>query len=161
MSEIHRIGQGYDLHRLEAGRNLILAGVQIPSDKGLVGHSDADIVLHAVIDAMLGAAGLGDIGEQFPDNDPAFKDIDSAKLFEKALVKVRQKGFSPVNVDVTIIAQQPKLSPYKPAMKTRLAQLLSLDECFVSVKAKTNEGMDAVGQGLAMACHTVIGLSQT
>ncbi|MCF7957732.1 MAG: 2-C-methyl-D-erythritol 2,4-cyclodiphosphate synthase [Phycisphaerae bacterium] len=157
---IDRIGHGYDLHRLGPGRKMILAGIEIPFPEGLVGHSDADVVFHAVIDAMLGAAGLGDIGEQFPDNDPAFKDIDSSLLLERALKKVADQGYAPVNVDLTLIAERPKLSPYKSAMRANLAKRVGLAVDAVSVKAKTNEGLGETGRGEAIICHAIVGLAK-
>ena len=159
MNPILRVGQGYDIHRLQAGRRLVLAGVEIPFEKGLLGHSDADVVIHALIDALLGAAGLGDIGEHFPDTDPAYKDIDSAKLLEETLGKVRAVGFKPANVDTTIIAEQPKLSPYKTAMRENLARLIGLESQAVSVKAKTNEGIDETGAARAIACQALVSLT--
>ena len=158
MSVIVRVGMGYDLHRLELGARLVLGGLEIPYRMGLAGHSDADVVLHAVIDALLGAAGLPDIGEQFPDTDPAYEGTDSSKLLSAALEKVRKRGYVPVNVDVTIVAQSPKLSKYKPKMRKQLAKLLGLEKHAASVKAKTNEGLDAVGQAQAIACYAVVGL---
>jgi len=157
---IVRVGHGYDLHRLEAGRKLILAGVELASEVGPAGHSDADVVLHAVIDALLGGAGLGDIGEHFPDTDPAYAGIDSGLLLEQTLDKVGQGGFTPVNVDVTIIAEKPKLKDYKPAMRQRLAQMLNLAEDAVNIKAKTNEGVGEIGKGEAIACMAVVGLAE-
>ena len=156
---IVRVGQGYDLHRLAAGRKLILAGVELASEVGPAGHSDADVVLHAVIDALLGAAGLGDIGEHFPDTDPAYAGIDSGLLLEQALDKVGQSGYTPVNVDVTIMAEQPKLKEYKPAMRRRLAKMLNLAEDAVNIKAKTNEGLGEIGKGEAIACMAIVGLA--
>jgi 2-C-methyl-D-erythritol 2,4-cyclodiphosphate synthase len=160
MSVITRVGTGYDLHRLEPGAKLIIAGVEIPACMGLSGHSDADVGLHAIIDAMLGAAGLGDIGEQFPDTDSAYKDIDSSRLITLAKAKIEECGFVCVNVDVTIIAEKPKLSAHKNQMGDRVAQLLDLDISAVSIKAKTNEGMDAVGRSEAIACHAIVGLTE-
>jgi 2-C-methyl-D-erythritol 2,4-cyclodiphosphate synthase len=156
---IVRVGQGYDLHRLAEGRKLFLAGVEVASEVGSAGHSDADVVLHAVIDALLGAAGLGDIGEHFPDTDPAFAGIDSGLLLTQVLDKVWQGGFTPVNVDVTIIAEKPKLKEYKPAMRQRLSKMLNLAEEAVSIKAKTNEGIGEIGKGEAIACMAVVGLA--
>ena len=160
MTNIARIGQGYDLHRLASGRRLVLAGIEIAFEKGLTGHSDADVVLHAVIDAMLGAAGLGDIGEHFPDTDPAYKNIDSAQLLEQVRQEVERFGYAPVNVDLTIIAEKPKLQPYKSAMRQKLAELLKIDPDVVNVKAKTNEGVGEIGAGQAIACHAVVSLSE-
>ena len=156
---IVRVGQGYDLHRLVEGRKLILGGVEVSSKVGPAGHSDADVVLHAVIDALLGAAGLGDIGEHFPDTDPAYAGIDSGLLLARALDKVGQGGYRPVNVDVTIIAEKPKLKEYKPAMRQRLAKMLDLAEEAVNIKAKTNEGLGEIGKGEAIACMAVVGLA--
>ncbi|MDO8679876.1 MAG: 2-C-methyl-D-erythritol 4-phosphate cytidylyltransferase [Acidobacteriota bacterium] len=151
-----RIGTGYDLHRLVAGRPLILAGVRIPFDLGLDGHSDADIVCHAVTDAVLGAAAAGDIGRLFPDTDPKWKDADSIALLESAIERVSALGYRVSNVDVTVIAQQPKLLPHLDAMRDNLAAALQVDRQAVSIKGKTNEGVDSTGRGEAMACHAVV-----
>lgn len=150
-----RIGNGYDLHRLVSGRPLILAGVTIPFELGLDGHSDADIVCHAVTDAILGAAGAGDIGRHFPDSDPAWKDANSLELLRTAAALARARGYVVVNVDVTVIAQRPKLAPYVDAMRACLAVSLGCAPADVSVKGKTNEGVDAVGAGEAIAAHAV------
>ena len=150
-----RVGNGYDLHRLVAGRPLILGGVTIPFDKGLEGHSDADVVSHAVTDAILGAAGAGDIGRQFPDTDPQWKDADSLRLLERAARVVRDAGFAVVNVDVVVIAQRPKLVPYVDAVRANLAAALSCEMSQVSVKGKTNEGVDSMGLGDSIAVHAV------
>jgi len=150
-----RIGNGYDLHRLVAGRPLILAGVTIPYDLGLDGHSDADIVCHAVTDAVLGAAAAGDIGRLFPDTDPQWKGADSIALLRGALAHVHAGGYRVSNVDVTVIAQKPKLLPYLQAMRENLASALQVEVAAVSVKGKTNEGVDSMGRGEAMACHAV------
>jgi 2-C-methyl-D-erythritol 4-phosphate cytidylyltransferase/2-C-methyl-D-erythritol 2,4-cyclodiphosphate synthase len=150
-----RIGNGYDLHRLVAGRPLILAGVTIPFELGLDGHSDADIVCHAVTDAILGAAGAGDIGRMFPDTDPKWKGANSIELLKGAAAKVRESGYAVSNVDVTVIAQQPKLLPHLDAMRGNLAAALGVDPSAVSVKGKTNEGVDSMGLGQSMACHAV------
>lgn len=150
-----RIGNGYDLHRLIAGRPLILAGVTIPFELGLDGHSDADIVCHAVTDAVLGAAGIGDIGRLFPDTDPTWKGANSVALLEGAMARVHQAGYRVSNVDVTVIAQRPKLLPYLEAMRANLAAALGVDAGAVSVKGKTNEGVDSMGRGESMACHAV------
>jgi 2-C-methyl-D-erythritol 4-phosphate cytidylyltransferase/2-C-methyl-D-erythritol 2,4-cyclodiphosphate synthase len=150
-----RIGTGYDLHRLADGRPLILAGVHVPFDRGLLGHSDADIVCHAVTDAILGAAAAGDIGGLFPDTDPRWKDADSLKLLREAVDVVRREGFRVVNVDATVIAERPKLLPYLEEMRANLASALSVDTSAVSLKGKTNEQVDATGRGEAMACHAV------
>jgi len=155
-----RIGNGYDLHRLVAGRALILGGVTIPFDKGLHGHSDADAVSHAVTDAVLGAAGAGDIGRHFPDTDPAWKGANSIDLLHRAAVIIREAGYLIVNVDVTVIAQRPKLSPHAAAMQTNLAGALGIEPGQVSVKGKTNEGVDSMGAGESIAVHAVALLSR-
>lgn len=150
-----RIGHGYDLHRLVAGRPLILAGVTIPFELGLDGHSDADIVCHAVTDAVLGAAAAGDIGRLFPDTDAKWQGADSIALLCHALAQVQAGGYQVSNVDVTVIAQKPKLLPHVAAMRQNLAAALDLDVTAVSVKGKTNEGVDSMGRGESMACHAV------
>ena len=150
-----RIGQGYDLHRLVPGRPLILGGVTVPFDRGLAGHSDADIVCHAVTDAVLGAAGLGDIGRHFPDTDARWKGADSVALLAGACVLVRDAGYVVVNVDVTVIAERPKLAPYADAMRANLAGALGCAAAQVSVKAKTNEGVESMGTGASMAAYAV------
>ena len=150
-----RIGTGYDLHRLVAGRPLILGGVSIPFERGLEGHSDADAVCHAVTDAILGAASAGDIGRHFPDTDPAFKGANSIELLTRGAAIVRAAGYAVVNVDVVVIAQLPKLSPYVDAMRESLAAALGIDQQQVSVKGKTNEGVDSTGVGAAIAVHAV------
>ncbi len=152
---IIRIGTGYDLHRLVPGRPLVLAGVRIPFELGLDGHSDADIVCHAVTDAILGAAASGDIGQHFPDTDPRFKDADSVDLLRRAVAIVRAASFAVSNVDVTVIAERPKLQPHVAAMRASLATALEIDIGAVSVKAKTNERVGEIGRGEAMACHAV------
>jgi 2-C-methyl-D-erythritol 4-phosphate cytidylyltransferase/2-C-methyl-D-erythritol 2,4-cyclodiphosphate synthase len=154
-SSSFRIGNGYDLHTLVEGRPLILGGVAIPFDRGLLGHSDADVVCHAVTDAILGAAGAGDIGRHFPDTDPAWKDANSLDLLRRAAAAVRAQGFGVVNVDVTVIAQRPRISPHVEAMRASLAAALGCAPADVSVKGKTNEGVDAVGAGQAIAAHAV------
>ena len=150
-----RIGNGYDLHRLVEGRPLVLGGVTIPFDKGLLGHSDADVICHAVTDAILGAAGAGDIGRHFPDSDPAFKDANSLDLLRAAAAIVRTAGFNVVNVDLVVIAQKPKLSPHADAIQANLAAALGCAASQISVKGKTNEGVDATGTGEAIAAHAV------
>jgi len=150
-----RIGHGYDLHRLVEGRPLVLGGVTVPFDRGLLGHSDADIVCHAVTDAVLGAAGLGDIGRHFPDTDPAWKGADSLALLARACSLVRAAGFDVVNVDVTVIAERPKLVPFVEAMRANVAQALEGAVEQVSIKGKTNEGVDSMGAGESMAAHAV------
>lgn len=150
-----RIGTGYDLHTLAPDRPLILAGVRIDFSLGLSGHSDADIVCHAVTDAVLGAAAAGDIGRLFPDTDAKWKDADSIMMLKGAVAKVNEKGYRVSNVDVTVIAQKPKLLPYLDAMRQNLADALGVEPSDVSVKAKTNEGVDSMGRGESMACHAV------
>jgi 2-C-methyl-D-erythritol 4-phosphate cytidylyltransferase/2-C-methyl-D-erythritol 2,4-cyclodiphosphate synthase len=150
-----RIGNGYDLHKLVAGRPLILAGVTIPFEVGLSGHSDADIVCHAVTDAVLGAANVGDIGRLFPDTDPKWQGADSIALLKGAMDLVRHAGYRVCNIDVTVIAQKPKLLPYLDQMRSNLAAALGVDAGAVSIKGKTNEGVDSMGRGESMACHAV------
>jgi 2-C-methyl-D-erythritol 2,4-cyclodiphosphate synthase len=142
-----RAGFGYDSHAFGADRPLRLAGIIIPGSRGLMGHSDGDAVAHAVTDALLGAAALGDIGQLFPNTDPAWRDADSLRLLEDACGRVRQAGYSIENVDVTIVLERPRLVPHIPAMRERLAATLGIPLTGVSIKAKTNEGMDAVGRG--------------
>ncbi len=155
---IDRVGIGTDLHRLEPGRPMIIGHVTIPYDKGPAGHSDGDVVLHAIIDAVAGAAGLPDIGEMFPDTDAAYKNADSGRLLAAAMARVEAAGFTVVNVDVTIHAERPKLSLHKAAMRAEVARLLGISADAVSIKAKTNEGVDAVGRGEAIAASVVAGL---
>jgi 2-C-methyl-D-erythritol 4-phosphate cytidylyltransferase/2-C-methyl-D-erythritol 2,4-cyclodiphosphate synthase len=150
-----RIGAGYDLHVLVPGRRLVLGGVAVPFEKGLQGHSDADVVCHAAIDAILGGAGAGDIGRHFPDTDPAWKDADSTMLLRRAVEIVRRAGYAIVNVDVVVIAERPRLAPHVPAMQEKLAEALGVAPDRVSVKGKTNEGVDATGTGAAIAAHAV------
>ena len=157
---VNRVGQGYDVHRLVPGRRLVLAGRLIDSQRGLAGHSDADVVLHAVIDALLGAAGLDDIGQQFPDTDPAYKDCDSAALLRRTREMIEQLGYAVVNVDTTIIAEWPQLKNHKAAMRENLAQMLDLTIDAVGIKAKTNEGLGEIGAGQAIACHAIVALAR-
>lgn len=147
-----RTGIGYDLHRLVAGRPLILGGVRVPHPRGLLGHSDGDAALHALCDALLGAAGLGDIGELFPDDDPAWKDADSRRLVREVLARVRAAGLAVGNVDLIIHADQPRLGPHKQAIRASLAALLELPPDRVGVQATTNEGLGPIGRGEAVAC---------
>ncbi|MGE3842264.1 MAG: 2-C-methyl-D-erythritol 4-phosphate cytidylyltransferase [Vicinamibacterales bacterium] len=154
-SDTMRVGTGYDSHRLVEHRPLILGGVRIPFDKGLFGHSDADVVAHAVTDAILGAAALGDIGRWFPDTDPEWKDADSLRLLAAATARVSEAGWRIVNVDVTVLAERPKLLPFAERIRRNLACALSVDVEQVGVKAKTNEGLDAVGRGEAIVAHAV------
>jgi len=150
-----RIGQGYDVHRLVEGRPLMLGGVHIPHDKGLLGHSDADALLHAITDAVLGAAALGDIGRHFPDTDAAFKGADSGLLLQEAMRRVRAAGWQLVNVDSTIIAQAPKLAPHIDAIRARIAELLDIDVACVNVKGKTNEKLGYLGRAEAIETQAV------
>ena len=156
-----RVGSGHDTHRLAEGRPLILGGVIIPHTRGLVGHSDADAVLHAVTDALLGAAGLGDIGDAYPDTDGKWKDADSKFFLLETLKLLNQKGWKPVNLDVTVFAQEPKLGPVKAAMKSSLAHLLNLPLDCVNVKAKTGEKVGHIGRGEAIGCHAVVLIEKT
>lgn len=150
-----RIGHGYDVHRLVENRRLILGGVEIPFEKGLLGHSDADVLTHAVADALLGAAALGDIGKLFPDNDQKFKDADSIQLLRQVVAHLKEAGFSVTNVDATVLAQQPKLAPFIPEMREMLADALSVPVDRVSVKATTEEGLGFTGSGEGIAAHAV------
>lgn len=154
----NRIGIGYDIHRLTQGRKLLLGGVEIPFEKGLLGHSDADVLLHAVCDAMLGAASLGDIGQHFPHTDPAYKDASSAELLKKVEALVKQKGFSIDNIDTVIIAEKPNLADVKKKIAAQIAGLLNIDISKVEVKAKTNEGLGEIGRGEAIAAYAVASL---
>jgi 2-C-methyl-D-erythritol 2,4-cyclodiphosphate synthase len=156
----NRIGIGYDIHRLSEGRKLFLGGVEIPYEKGLLGHSDADVLLHAVCDAMLGAASLGDIGQHFPSADPAYKDASSADLLRKVESLVKQKGFTIDNIDTVIIAEKPNLSTLKKKIATQIAVLLGIDITKVEVKAKTNEGLGEIGRGEAIAAYAVASLKK-
>ena len=153
-----RIGMGYDVHRLVKGRNLVLGGVAIPFEKGLLGHSDADVLVHAVCDALLGAAGLGDIGIHFPDTDPKFKDISSIKILSKTIEMLNVKGFRVINLDATIMAEAPKLSPYKGEMQKNIARVIEIEPECVNVKATTLEtlGMIGRGEGMAACCVALI-----
>jgi 2-C-methyl-D-erythritol 2,4-cyclodiphosphate synthase len=151
-----RIGEGWDTHRLVAGRPLIIGGVQIPFDKGLLGHSDADLLCHAITDALLGAAALGDIGRHFPDTDPAYQGADSITLLTEAMRRVRAAGYELGNLDATVIAQAPKLGPHIPAMQTRLAQALAVQESQINIKAKTYEKLGPVGAGESMEARAVV-----
>jgi 2-C-methyl-D-erythritol 4-phosphate cytidylyltransferase/2-C-methyl-D-erythritol 2,4-cyclodiphosphate synthase len=150
-----RAGTGYDLHRLVEGRPLIIGGITVPCDRGALGHSDADVVCHAIIDAMLGAAGLGDIGRHFPDTDPRWKDASSLELLARVASLIAENGFVVGNVDVTVVLEKPRISDYIDSMRTAVAGALGIDPDLVSVKGKTNEGMDAVGRGEAIAAHAV------
>lgn len=150
-----RIGHGYDVHKLTEGRKLILGGVDIPYEKGLLGHSDADVLVHAVMDALLGACAMGDIGHLFPDNDPAYAGADSMKLLDAVIARLKEKKFRVGNVDVTVIAQAPKLAPYVPQMKKKLAWHLDAADDRVNVKATTEEHLGFTGRGEGIAAHAV------
>ena len=150
-----RVGHGYDVHRLVEGRALILGGVTVPFDRGLLGHSDADVLTHAVMDALLGAAALGDIGKLFPDSDAAYAGADSIALLERVTALLREHGWQVGNVDATVVAQTPKLAPYVPEMRRRLAEAMGLDMDCVSVKATTEERLGFTGSGEGMAAHAV------
>jgi len=151
----YRIGIGYDIHRLVKGRKLILGGVDIPSSKGLLGHSDADVLTHAVIDALLGALAMGDIGGHFPDCDPKYRGASSIKLLQAVAQIVREKGFIVGNIDTVIIAEEPKLASFKEKIRVKIAAALKIKADLVSIKAKTNEGLDEVGAKKAIACHAI------
>ena len=151
-----RIGEGWDIHALVPGRKLLLGGVEIPFERGLLGHSDADVLLHAITDALLGAAGLGDIGRHFPDTDERFMGADSILLLTEAARRVREQGFQLANVDSTVIVQAPKLAPYIDAMRERIAQALDLAPGQVNVKAKTAEKLGPVGQGMAIEARAIV-----
>ncbi|MCI0376644.1 MAG: 2-C-methyl-D-erythritol 2,4-cyclodiphosphate synthase [Gemmataceae bacterium] len=155
-----RVGIGHDTHRLEAGRPLILGGVRIEYPRGLAGHSDADVVLHAVTDALLGAAGLGDIGDWYPDTDAALHECDSAMFLQETLHKLNQSGWRVVNLDVILFAQEPKLGPVKQQIRANLARLLGLPEDAVNVKAKTGEKVGVIGRAEAMACQAAVLIDQ-
>ncbi len=150
-----RIGHGYDVHRLVPDRKLILGGVDIPWDKGLLGHSDADVLTHALMDALLGAAALGDIGKLFPDNDPKYSGADSIELLKQVCIILKNRGYSICNVDCTILAQKPKLAPHILQMRENLARAMGIDTELVSVKATTEEGLGFTGEGLGIAAHAV------
>lgn len=156
----YRVGLGYDIHKLVEDRKLIVGGVEIPYDRGLLGHSDADVLIHAIIDALLGALAMDDIGTMFPDTDDRFKDANSTLLLKKVYDKVQAQGYWISNLDCNIIAQAPKMMPYIPKMKTVLAPLLGLDDMDISIKAKTNEGLDAVGNKLAIQAQAIVMLER-
>lgn len=153
---MYRIGQGFDLHRLVENRELILGGIKIPYEKGLLGHSDADALIHAIIDAMFGAMAIGDIGTHFPDNDSKYKNINSIKLLEEANVILTTNGYIINNIDCTIIAQEPKMKPYIPNMIEKLSKTLQIDKNQISIKAKTMEEQDSIGQKNAIAAQAII-----
>lgn len=153
---MYRIGTGYDIHKLTTGRDLIIGGVKITHEKGLLGHSDADVLIHAIIDSLLGALALSDIGTLFPDTDAMYKDADSTTLLVHVYNLIKQKGYKIVNLDSNIIAQQPKMMPYIPKMKDVLCKILEINNDQLSIKAKTKEKMDAVGQGLAIEANASV-----
>ena len=153
---MYRIGLGYDIHKLTEGRDLIIGGVKITHEKGLLGHSDADVLIHAIIDAMLGALALADIGTLFPDTDPKYKDIDSTVLLKHVYELIKSKNYAIENIDSNIIAQRPKMMPYIPKMKEILCQALEIGEEGLSIKAKTNEKLDAVGQEQAIQANAAV-----
>lgn len=151
-----KIGLGYDIHRLVEDRDLIIGGVKIPYEKGLLGHSDADVLIHAIIDALLGAANLADIGTLFPDTDPKYKDANSIMLLKNVIELVKEKGYKINNIDSNIIAQAPKMMPHIPKMKTTLAKAMNIDIESISIKAKTKEKLDSVGEKLAIETNAVV-----
>ena len=151
-----RIGMGYDIHQLVTGRNLILGGLTIPFEKGLLGHSDADVLVHAVCDALLGAAGLGDIGIHFPDTDPAFKDVYSMELLSRTYAMVQEKGFSIINADATVFAEAPKLSPHRTEMEQNIARALETSPDRINIKATTGEGLGMIGKGEGISAMCVV-----
>ena len=156
-----RIGHGYDVHRLVEGRPLILGGLAVPYEKGLDGHSDADVLLHAIMDALLGAAALGDIGQHFPDNDPAYAGVSSLVLLKSVGGLLRHTGYAVVNIDATVLAQKPKLAPYIEEMRRRIAETLGISHDCVSVKATTEEGLGFTGEGKGIAVHAVALIEKT
>ena len=156
-----RIGQGYDVHRLVEGRKLILGGVEIPYEKGLLGHSDADVLTHALMDALLGAAALGDIGKLFPDKDPRYDGADSIELLKQVISLLQEKGYRVDNTDCTVIAQRPKLAPFIPSMRARLSDAMGIEAERVSVKATTEEGLGFSGEGLGIAAQAVALLEES
>lgn len=151
-----RIGQGFDLHKLVEERKLIIGGIEIEHSKGLLGHSDADVLIHSIIDALFGALALGDIGTHFPDNDPKYKNIDSTLLLKEAVSIVRDNGYKINNIDNTILAQEPKMKPYIPLMQKKLAEILEINENQISIKAKTMEEQDSVGERKSIASQSVV-----
>jgi len=155
MSEAIRVGIGYDIHRLVEGRKLVLGGVEIPFEKGLLGHSDSDVLTHAICDALLGAAALGDIGTHFPDSDPRWAGVSSLEFLARVVELVIEKGYRVGNVDATVIAEQPKLMPHIQAIRECLASVLRIDVDQLNIKAKTNEGLESVGRGEAMSAQAV------
>ncbi|GAB4195456.1 MAG: 2-C-methyl-D-erythritol 2,4-cyclodiphosphate synthase [Phycisphaeraceae bacterium] len=155
-TEFMLIGHGYDLHRLEPGLPLVVGGLRLEHDRGCAAHSDGDVVYHAVTDAILGALGQEDIGQLFPDSDPKWKQADSRIFIEEAVTRMRAEGYRVGNLDITVILQRPKLGPHKPAIRRNLAELLGCDPSRVNIKGKTHEGVDAIGENRAIACHVVV-----
>lgn len=154
------MGHGYDIHRLAGGRPLMIGGVRVPSEQGAVGHSDADVLLHAIVDAILGALRAGDIGRHYPDSDPAWRGADSTRFARETAARAREAGWEPVNVDATVLLEQPKLAGHIPDIEQTVAECLGVGADRVNVKAATNEGLDAVGEGRAIACHAVVLLAR-
>ena len=161
MNRPYRIGHGYDLHRLQSGGKLMLGGIAVSDQISPIAHSDGDVVLHAIVDALLGAMAWGDIGEHFPNNDPKWKDAPSRRFIDEVFARVKGAGYSVQNVDVTILAERPKLKPFKRSIAESVAAMLEIDVDQVNVKAGTNEGCDAIGRGEAIAAHAVILLGST
>jgi 2-C-methyl-D-erythritol 2,4-cyclodiphosphate synthase len=155
-----RIGIGYDIHKLVPNRKLVLGGIEIPYLKGLLGHSDADVVLHALCDAVLGALGLGDIGELFPDTDPQYKDMSSTKLLRKVSQLMGEKGYSANNVDITVVLEEPRIKPFKANMKEVISAILATDKDDINIKATTNEGVGSIGKGESVAAFAVVTLKK-
>lgn len=153
---MYRIGQGFDIHKLVEGRKLILGGIELEYEKGLLGHSDADALAHSIIDALFGALALGDIGTHFPDNDPKYKDIDSMVLLKEAYALVKKEGYIINNLDNTIFAQAPKMKPYIPQIQEKLAEILEIDKNLISIKAKTMEEQDSVGEKKAISTQSIV-----
>ncbi|MCX8159505.1 MAG: 2-C-methyl-D-erythritol 2,4-cyclodiphosphate synthase [Candidatus Saccharicenans sp.] len=150
-----KAGLGYDLHRLVPGRKLIIGGVSLPSETGCLAHSDGDVLVHSLIDALLGAGGLGDIGQRFPDSDPAYKDIPSLELLRRVMIEVRAAGLTVINTDSVVILEKPRLGPFFQPMRANLAPLLGIEPAHIGLKAKTGEGLGEIGSGQAVACWTV------
>lgn len=156
-----RVGLGYDIHRLVKGRKLILGGIEVPSEKGCLGHSDADVLLHAIIDSLLGGAGLGDIGEHFPDTDKKYKDISSEVLLKDTAGLIKRSGFLINSIDAIIILENPKLTGLKEKMAKRIANVLNISKNKINIKAKTNEGLDSIGKGIAIAAYAIAALRKS
>lgn len=157
---MYRIGQGFDIHKLVENRKLIIGGIEIPHEKGLLGHSDADVLIHSIIDALFGALALGDIGTHFPDNDPQYKNIDSKLLLKEANKLIKENGYKIINIDNTITAEEPKMKPYIPLMVEKLSEILEIKKDCISIKAKTMEGQDSVGERKAISTNSIVLLSK-